>query len=148
MTGTTKTPCNDELGFSQLPAKARELVDFIGLPATLLLVKEYGGQQIAIPKGKRARGVALIAEIADVIGLEAARKLAFNYGGEYLYVPACKQPLQVLRDADMQSRFDAMTSKAGGLSARCAANQIAKDFGVSSGTVWRAMKRGPAASNP
>lgn len=126
---------------SQLPAKARELVDFLGLPATLLLVKEYGGQTFMVPKGKRALGVARIAELAEVIGTEAAEKLCHTYGGEYLTVPTCKRPLQLLRDADMQSRFDAMTTSEGGLSARCAANQLAKEFGVTSGTVWRALKR-------
>jgi hypothetical protein len=126
---------------SQLPAKARELVDFLGLPATLLLVKEYGGQTFPIPKGRRARGTARIAELGEAIGTEAAQKLCHTYGGEYLTVPTCKRPLQLLRDADMQARFDAMTSKEGGRSARCAANQLAKDFGVTSSTVWRALTR-------
>ena len=149
MTGTSIAANNKEKAYvSQLPAKARELVDFLGLPATLLLVKEYGGQTFMIPKGQRALGVARIAELGEVIGTEAAQKLCHTYGGEYLCVPACKRPLQALRDADMQARFDAMTSKAGGQSARSAVNQIAKEFGVNSTTVWRALKRSPATSNP
>jgi hypothetical protein len=142
MTGIGGTAEPKEKAYvSQLPAKARELVDFLGLPATLLLVKEYGGQTFMVPKGKRALGVARIAELAEVIGPAATEKLCHTYGGEYLTVPTCKRPLQLLRDADMQSRFDAITSKEGGLSARCAANQLAKDFGITSGTVWRALKR-------
>lgn len=142
MTGTSAATESQETAYvSQLPAKARELVEFLGLPVTLLLVKEYGGQTFMVPKGKRALGVARVAELAEVIGTEAAEKLCHTYGGEYLTVPTCKRPLQLLRDADMQSRFDAMTSPAGGLSARCAVNQIAKDFGLTSGTVWRALKR-------
>lgn len=129
---------------SQLPAKARELVDFLGLPATLLLVKEYGGQTFMIPKGRRALGVARIAELGEIIGTEAAQKLCHTYGGEYLSVPACKRALLALRDADMQAHFDAMTSRAGGQSARNAANQLAKEFGLNVTTVWRALKRGPA----
>lgn len=149
MTGTSSATQTEEKNYvSQLPAKARELVDFLGLPATLLLVKEYGGQTFMIPKGRRALGVARIAEIGEAIGREAARKLCHTYGGEYLAVPACKRALMALRDADMQARFDAMTSKAGGQSARSAANQLAKEFGLNSGTVWRALKRTPTASNP
>ncbi|MCM2306220.1 MAG: hypothetical protein NDI91_01975 [Sulfuritalea sp.] len=142
---STIAETKEKVYVSQLPAKARELVDFLGLPATLLLVKEYGGQTFMVPKGKRALGVARISELAEVIGTEAAEKLCHTYGGEYLTVPTCKRPLQALRDADMQSRFDAMTSAEGGLSARCATNQLAKDFGITSGTVWRALKRTPAA---
>ncbi|MDP3512382.1 MAG: Mor transcription activator family protein [Sulfuritalea sp.] len=142
MTGTAPTAASDQRAYvSQLPAKARELVDFLGLPATLLLVKEYGGQTFMVPKGKRARGVARMAEMTEAIGQEAAEKLCHTYGGEYLAVPACKRPLQLLRDADMQSRFDALTSRLGGQSARNAVNQIAKDFGTNSSTVWRALKR-------
>ncbi|MBL8478656.1 MAG: hypothetical protein JNK59_05050, partial [Sterolibacteriaceae bacterium] len=128
--------------------KARELVDFLGLPATLLLVKEYGGQTFMVPKGMRARGVARIAELREAIGAEAATKLCHTYGGEYLAIPACKRPLQLVRDADMATRFDAMTTGPDAQSARSAVNQIAKHFGVTSTTVWRALKRGPAASNP
>lgn len=129
---------------AQLPAKARELVDLLGLPVTLRLVKEYGGQTFMVPKGKRALGMARIAGLRETIGAEGAQKLAFNYGGEYLAVPACKRPLQLMRDADMAARFDAMTTGPAAQSARCAVNQIAKDFGLTSGTVWRALKRGPA----
>lgn len=129
----------------RLTAKARELVDYIGLPATLRLVAEYGGQTLAIPKGTRERGRALIAELSRAIGDTAANKLAASYGGEYLAVPICKPALTALRDAELQSRFDAMTSAAGGQSARTAVNHLVKEFGVTGSTVWRALKRGPVA---
>lgn len=132
----------------RLTAKARELVDYIGLPATLRLVAEYGGQTLAIPKGTRPRGRALIAELSRAIGGDAANKLAASYGGEYLAVPICKPALTALRDAELQSRFDGMTSAAGGLSARTAVNHLVKEFGITGSTVWRALKRSPAASNP
>lgn len=145
MTETITTARNDEVCISLFPAKGRELVDLIGLPATLLLIKEYGGQAIWISRGKQARGTASLAVIARVIGPEAAQKLAFNYGSECLAVPACRRALWALRDISMQARFDTLTSGAGSQSARCAVNQLAKEFDLDSSTVWRALKRGPAA---
>lgn len=130
-----------------LTAKARELVDYIGLPATLRLVAEYGGQTLAIPKGTRERGQEIIAELGQAIGETAARKLAASYGGEYLYVPMCKPGLTALRDTELQARFDAMTSKAGGMTARTAVNRLVKEFGVTGSTVWRALKR-PTTPSP
>ena len=130
---------------SQLPAKARELVDFLGLPATLLLVKEYGGQVFMIPKGRRALGMARIAELREVIGTEAAEKLCHTYGGEYLTVPSCKAAMRAVRDAELQSRFDALLKE--GKGARAIANQLAAEFRLDCSSVWRISKRA-AASNP
>lgn len=135
------TETKEKTYVSQLPVRARELVDFLGLAATLRLVQEYGGQTFMIPKGRRALGLARIAELREAIGPEAAEKLCHTYGGEYLTVPTCKRPLQLLRDADMQSRFDAMTTGPAAQSARNAVNQIAKHSGVTASTVWRALKR-------
>lgn len=136
-----------KLSSAHLPAKARELIDMIGLPATLRLIDEYGGQTFQVAKGRRAKGVAQLEELAAVIGPEAAKKLSHTYGGEYLSVPSCKRALLPSRDADLQARFDAMTST-GGLSARSAVNQLAKEFRITAATVWRALKRVPVTSNP
>ncbi|MFA6312331.1 MAG: Mor transcription activator family protein [Sterolibacterium sp.] len=129
-----------KLSSIHLPPKARELIDTIGLPATLRLIDEYGGQTFQVPKGKRAKGVAKLEELAAVIGPKAAKILSHTYGGEYLAVPSCKRALLPRRDADLQARFDAMTST-GGLSARTAVNQLAKEFGLNATTVWQALKR-------
>ena len=47
-----------KLSLDHLPTSARDLIDLIGLPATLCLVEACRGQTLAIPKGKRLRGEA------------------------------------------------------------------------------------------
>ncbi|MFA6312343.1 MAG: Mor transcription activator family protein [Sterolibacterium sp.] len=135
------------LSLIHLPAKARELIEMIGLPATLRLIDEYGGQTFQVPKGKRVKGVAKLEELAAVIGTEAVKKLSHAFGGEVIAVPSCKRALLGRRDADLQARFDTMTST-GGLSARSAVNWLAKEFRVNATTVWKTLKRPTVASNP
>lgn len=123
-----------------LPPLARELVDLIGLPATLRLVEARGGRTIDLAKGKRARGQAQIQAIAECIGKIAADKLVKQYGGTPLRVPKCAAALRAAQDAQIQARFDMLTSSAG-LSARKAVAELVGEFGLVDRSIWRALKR-------
>lgn len=125
---------------NHLPEKVRELIYLIGMPATWRLVDEYGGQTLHVPVGKRPKGRELLDEIGEVIGAEAAGKLSLNFGGEYVYIPLCKRAMLAPRDASLQERFDALTSK-DGIGARAAVLQLVREFGISDTTVWRVLKR-------
>lgn len=128
------------LSLAHLPRTARDLVDLIGLPATLRLVESYGGKTIDVAKGKRARGVAQIQEIAEKIGAVAAKKLAGRYGGAPLPVPRCKRAVLAMRDAALQARFDELTAT-GGHSARRAVALLVDEFAIGDSAIWRALKR-------
>lgn len=128
------------LSLAHLPRSARDLVELIGLPATLRLVEAYGGKTLDIAKGKRERGRAQHQEIAERIGALAAKKLAGRYGGAPFRVPSCKRAVLAARDAALQARFDELTG-AGGTSARRAVPRLVDEFGIGDSAVWRALKR-------
>lgn len=127
------------LSLAHLPRTARDLVDLIGLPATLRLVEEYGGQVFQVPKGRRVRGNKLLHELGEVIGADAAKKLSATHGGNYFSVPLCQRAIVAARDAQLQARFDALDKA--GHSSRAIANRLAKEFRITAGTVLRASKR-------
>jgi Mor family transcriptional regulator len=67
---------------------ADQLVEAIGLAATEVLIKAYGGKQIVIPSGKgQARAFSDWLDVA--MGSQAAAKLRRTFGGERLTVPLC-----------------------------------------------------------
>lgn len=128
-----------KLSLAHLPRTARDLVDLIGLPATSRLIEARGGQVLAIPKCKRARGEARLIDLADIVGMIAAKKISQSYGGEYLTVPSCKRAIAAVRDGRLQARFDELLKA--GVGARRIANQLAGEFCVDVSTVWRISKR-------
>lgn len=132
----------------QLPRLARDLVEVIGLNATLRFVEAYGGRTLDLAKGKRIRGKAQIQTIAEKIGKLAADKMAVHLGGAPFFVPKCAAALRAMRDAKVHARFDELTGKAD-LSARRAVAQMVDEFGVVDRTLWRILKRAvPDGGNP
>lgn len=129
-----------KLSLDHLPPLARDLVDLIGLPAMLRLVDAYGGKTIDLAKGKRTRGLMQHQEIAERIGAVATKKLVGRYGGAPLSVPNCKRAVLAMRDADLQARFDELTT-AGDYSARRAVMVLVDEFGIGDSAIWRALKR-------
>lgn len=59
-----------------------EIASVIGLPATLLLTRAFGGQTTRVPVNPK-RGTPLVL----MIGLPAAQRLAAQFRREYLSVP-------------------------------------------------------------
>lgn len=136
-----------KISLDHLPRTARDLVDLIGLPATLTLIEARGGQVLTIPKRKRKQGEELFEQLVELVGPDAAAKICQRYGGEYLTIPSCKRAAHAVRDAELQARFDALLAE--GLGARAVANRLAGEFGLDVSTVWRASKRAAAdAGNP
>lgn len=133
------------LSIDHLPASARALVEVIGLPATLRLIEHYGGQVFQVPKGKRRRGNAVLADLAERIGDVAAKKLSATFGGEYKAIPLCYRAVLAVRDAELQARYDALLEA--GLSSRAICNKLAKEFGCTHSTVQRASKRAAATAD-
>lgn len=131
-----------KLSLAHLPRTARDLVDLIGLPATLALIEARGGQVLTIPKRKRKAGEDLFEELADLVGAGAAEKICRRYGGEYLTIPSCRRAAHAVRDAELQARFDVLLIE--GMGARAVANQLAAEFRLDVSTVWRISKRAAA----
>lgn len=91
-----------------LPSTARDLVEVMGLDATIDLVKEFGGDDLRIPHQKvEFRSHRMWDMLVETIGPEAAEKLVRRYAGDSIYVPVCHKALLAHRDREIIRRFDA-----------------------------------------
>lgn len=85
-----------------LPDSLREIVDLIGLGATMKLVEQYGGIRVKIPESCRRN-----SELTKCVGIEASRKLTDVYGGDRLELPLMLKALLTIRDLEINQRLDA-----------------------------------------
>lgn len=80
-----------------LPASARHMVDVMGVPDALAVIRAYGGLVIYVPKSAcRERS---LPPGADAVSDEQLAKLCQYYGGGMLSVPKCETAMRLLRDA-------------------------------------------------
>jgi hypothetical protein len=88
-----------------LPRSAQELVDVIGLHATIDLVKTFGGDEIKVPQviDGNARMWSILVE---TIGRDAVVQLIARCGGTTIYVPTCRARLAQERDREIIRRFN------------------------------------------
>jgi hypothetical protein len=83
----------DDISIHQLPPQLKMLIQRIGYPATIALIRARGGQQVWIPKTATADRV-----LAQVIGKEALGELVKHHGGERLELPKVDKILIQRRD--------------------------------------------------
>lgn len=88
-----------------LPKTARELVDAIGLEATIDLVKMFGGDELTMPGlvDGESRTWELLVEC---IGREAAARLVERFRGTTVYVPMCRAALRAERNREIIASYD------------------------------------------
>ncbi len=112
-----------KLKLDDLPESLREMVDLIGLSATLQLVKQFGGLiALYVP-----HEIGADHQLAAALGLPAARKLAAHYGGDCLRnIPRCTHRLRGLRNAEIRARRKAGESPA----------TLACAYGMTERNVW------------
>lgn len=102
----TTLPLRSESARKDLPLTARELVEVIGIDATIDLVKMFGGDDLKIPEV--VNGTSRMWEIlAETVGPQAAEKLVQRYAGTPIYIPTCRLALITHRDRAIIQRFDA-----------------------------------------
>jgi CelD/BcsL family acetyltransferase involved in cellulose biosynthesis len=99
-------PLRREGAAEDLPATALELIEVIGLQATIDLVAAFAGDDVKIPS--KVDGKSRIwAALAEAVGHEAAAKLVARYQDTTLYVPTCAKALRKARDIDIVRSLDA-----------------------------------------
>ena len=102
----TTVPLRSESAREDLPATARELVEVIGIDATIDLVKMFGGDDLKIPEV--VNGTSRMWDIlVETVGPDAAAKLVHRYAGTPIYIPICRMALIAHRDRAIIQRFDA-----------------------------------------
>lgn len=111
-----------KLTLDDLPESLHEVVDLIGLPATLKLVEHFGGfTQLYVP-----RDIEPDHPIAQALGVTAARKLSSVYGADTLRnIPRCAEGLRRIRNDEVRARRPAES-----------AATLALAFGLTERQIW------------
>lgn len=122
----------DDTDAAALPRSVREMVAHIGLPATMAIVRVYGGTVLRVPTGARADGQQLL-ELIELIGKPATRALIAAYGGERLFIPRCAQALRDMRDRGIIAAYDAGQS----------VNSLAREHTMTDRQIRTILKRCP-----
>lgn len=125
----------DALGIcvEDLPESLRDLQALIGLPATMQLVKRWGGLRIKIPSQYHDDH-----ELVRVAGHLAMVKIVQAHAGCNLYIPRALTALLAIRNVQMLTRHE------GGESAA----KLALEFGMSERQFWKIAKRPEALRVP
>lgn len=84
-----------EIDIELLPEILRDIVDLIGLAKTMLLVEQYGGVRLYVPK----LAVGSEHDLPSLIGMDATRKLQAMYGGEtHFDIPKAEAAMRAVRN--------------------------------------------------
>lgn len=109
---------------ASLPAVIQEIVRIIGHGKAMALVREFGGQELRIPRGD---GSDVWAALVEVIGEAATRKLAAAFGdGEPTYIALCERSMKADRNRRMIGRYEKLLKE--GLSTRGAVSVLVREF--------------------
>jgi hypothetical protein len=84
-----------------LPTILREMADLIGLPATLTLVRHYGGTRLWVPLTMKPDHV-----LARLLGFDTAALLARHYGDtrQHFDIPRAAEALRALRNRHIRAQ--------------------------------------------
>lgn len=110
-----------------LPAVIQEIVRLIGYGRAMDMVREFGGQELRIP---RAEGCSTWAALVEVIGERSTRKLAAEIGIEReIYIARCERALKQERNRKMIARYEKLLHT--GHSGRGAVSVLVREFHLS-----------------
>ncbi len=83
---------------------AQALIDAIGYPGTMALVKALGGKQIKIPSGRGPGSTS--AWLDELLGVETARRLRAAFASEIVSVPKLTAQAKAARNRAIVHDFD------------------------------------------
>lgn len=107
-----------------LPAVIQEIIRIIGHGNAMSLVREFGGQELRIP---RTDAGDTWAALAEVIGEQSMSALAKAMGGgEPLYIALCDRALKQDRNRKMIASYDKLLKQ--GHSGRGAVSILVREF--------------------
>ncbi len=99
-----------------LPPQIRQLVQIIGLPATIVLLDHHGGTLLRIPMNSDDSR----SQLGDIVGIDAAKKLCAAKGGKRLELPKADKIIIQIRNHAIHKARETMS-----------ANDAAKYFNLS-----------------
>lgn len=94
---TLRPALRQTFNMDALPYAAHDLIEVIGLQATIDLVSAFGGGELRVPA--RRDNSRVWSELADAVGdLAAGQLVDSRYGGTPVYVPMCTSALRAERN--------------------------------------------------
>lgn len=108
-----------------LPPVIQDIVRLIGHNETMALVREFGRDNLRIPKTEVGANWAALAE---VIGEAATGKLCKALGGQEVYVACCDKALRDDRNRQMIARYEKLL--ADGHSGRGAVSVLVREYRI------------------
>lgn len=121
-----------------LPESIRDMVDVIGLPATMQVVELLGGLSIKFPQ----RGVSLHPEVEMLrpqLGDKVLAQLADCFVGGTIYIPRCEAALRHIRNQRFVDEVAALTED--GLSTTAAIMRLCPKYKISDRTAWKILSK-------
>lgn len=115
-----------ELCLEYLPDSIQEMINVIGLQATLLIVEERGGIRLCVPTKIKADNW-----LTQLIGTEAMIKLVDYYCGEEIDIPRCASAIKAAQDQKIFEKLKAGVSQA----------RLAREFGYTERGIRKLKKR-------
>lgn len=102
----------NNVSLADLPKSALDLIELIGMPATIALIEAMPAINFPVPRGEdnNVAGASRFAYLVDAVGDEAARILVSHFNGTDMYVPSCKRAILRARDRKIVADYDAGTS--------------------------------------
>jgi hypothetical protein len=135
-----------QLIVEQLPKTARDLVEVIGLPATLALVEQFKGRMLPVPK-LIGRGAQYHA-IAEVIGEPATNALCARAGGTEMFIPKCVDAIRAHTHNKLRQDFDELTRRQKlPLSGRTAVAMLVETYNYTERHIWRLLSEADIAGD-
>lgn len=117
-----------------LPASLADIIDAIGIAATLKLVEAFGGIRIYVPSEDTLHeGHPLVR----AIGMEAAVKLARLYPSEFIEPPRATAYMREIRNAAVREGME-----------NASAAELARRFQTTRRNIFRIMAAGPELEDP
>lgn len=116
-----------------LPESLRDIVDVIGLAATLELVEHFGGIALYVPSELTSEH-----RIVKALGAAAAAKLWEVYQADTLIIPRCNEALRRARNAEIIARNQAGATVA----------VLALEYALTQRAVWYILADADAPSSP
>ena len=91
----------DQVKLEDLPQQLRHIAAIVGLQATLLLVRNYGGVRLYVPVNMTPGHI-----LAKLVGFELALKLSAEFGGmDHFDIPRASGALRVVRNREIVEKF-------------------------------------------
>lgn len=120
-----------------LPTAIIEMVDVIGMDATMRLVEALGGADFDIPNGrKESYRLSVLKSILPETALEA---LIAVYGGARIYIPRCEAALRELRNQRFCAHVRTLMEEEH-LSQKAAVQKLIADYGITERWAYEILK--------